>query len=122
MIRIYRTYPNSNTNIKSPNNIQNIPEKRVEQIKEKKEEPREQRGANFEGKQKKKGSFFERVIPREIFDAKTGKLFGVLSFEDLLLIALIFILSGSEEEEDRLLLYVFLYVLLSDYIDLSDIF
>lgn len=64
----------------------------------------------------------EKFLPQEIYNPKTKKIFGILSAEDLLIIALIFLFSESEEEESRLLVLALIYILISDKFDLSDIF
>lgn len=64
----------------------------------------------------------ERFLPLGIYNPETKKLFGILSAEDLLLVALIFLISDSEDEESKILILALLYLLISDRIDLSDIF
>lgn len=64
----------------------------------------------------------ERFLPSGIYNPETKKLFGILSAEDLLLVALIFLISDSEDEESKILILALLYLLISDRIDLSDIF
>ena len=68
------------------------------------------------------GGILEKFLPQEIYNPKTKKIFGILSAEDLLIIALIFLFSESEEEESRLLVLALIYILISDKFDLSDIF
>ena len=50
---------------------------------------------------------------------RSKKFFGVLASEDLLLIALIFLLLEKDGEDNKLMVNALLYVLVSDYIDLS---
>ena len=64
----------------------------------------------------------ESFLPEALYNAESKKLFGILSAEDLLLIALIFIFADSGDEDGNLICLALLYVLLSDYIDLSDYF
>ncbi len=57
-------------------------------------------------------------IPSAVYNAETKKIFGMFSAEDLLLAALIFLLLDSQEKEDSLLVYLLLYILISDYVTL----
>lgn len=59
-----------------------------------------------------------RFLPPAFYNPETKKVFGFLSSEDLLLVALIFLLMESKEKEDSVLVYLLIYILLSDYIDL----
>lgn len=58
------------------------------------------------------------LLPPAFYNAETKKVLGMFSAEDLLLVALIFLLLDSKETEDSILVYLLLYVLISDYIDL----
>ncbi|MBQ2613804.1 MAG: hypothetical protein IJB80_00525 [Clostridia bacterium] len=62
--------------------------------------------------------FLAGWIPSSLYNPETKKVLGVLSAEDLLLAGLIFLLLENEEEQDSMLVYALLYILLSDYIDL----
>ena len=64
----------------------------------------------------------ENFLPKSIYNFETKKIFGILSSEDLLLIALIFLFADSGDEDSNLICLALIYVLLSDYIDLSDYF
>lgn len=64
----------------------------------------------------------EGFLPKTVYNSENKKIFGILSSEDLLLIALIFIFADSSDEDTNLICLALLYVLLSDYIDLSDYF
>lgn len=64
----------------------------------------------------------ERFLPGAIYNHENKKLFGILSAEDLLLIALIFLFADSGDDDSGLICLALLYVLLSDYIDLTDYF
>lgn len=57
-------------------------------------------------------------IPSSIYNPETKKVLGVLSAEDLLLIALILILLDNRCDDDKMLIYALAYVLISEYIDL----
>ncbi len=59
------------------------------------------------------------ILPAAVYNQETKKILGIFSAEDLLLVALIFLLLDSKESEDSAIVYLLLYVLLSDYIDLS---
>lgn len=61
------------------------------------------------------------LLPPTVYNSKTKKLFGILSAEDLLIAALIFLFLDSEEEGDPLLIIVLIYLLFSDRFDLSGI-
>ena len=58
------------------------------------------------------------IIPPSLYNPETKKVFGFLSTEDLLLAALILLFLDNEENDDPMLVYALLYILLSDYIDL----
>ena len=64
----------------------------------------------------------ESFLPNTVYNCENKKFFGLFSPEDLLLVALIFIFADSKEEDGNLVCLALLYVLLSDYIDLSDYF
>ena len=64
----------------------------------------------------------ENFLPGAVYNKDSKKIFGLISAEDLLLIALIFLFADSAEEDGNLICLALLYVLLSDYIDLSDYF
>ena len=59
-------------------------------------------------------------IPRSIYNPDTGKILGILSADDLLIIALIILLIDNEDEceDNKLLIYALVYILISDYIDI----
>lgn len=59
------------------------------------------------------------LIPTSVYNPKTKKLFGVLSAEDLLIIALIFLFLENDEEDNSMTVLALIYILLSDYVDLS---
>ncbi len=58
-------------------------------------------------------------LPPSVYNPETKKIFGFLETEDLLLAALILMLLENEEQENSLLVYALLYVLLGDKLDLS---
>lgn len=57
-------------------------------------------------------------VPTSVYNPETKKVLGMFSAEDLLLAGLIFLLLENEENNDPMLVYALLYILLSDYIDL----
>ena len=59
-------------------------------------------------------------FPPTFYNHKTKKIFGIMSAEDLLLIALILLFSENEENNDPLTVIALIYILLSDYIELPD--
>lgn len=61
-----------------------------------------------------------KFIPQSLYNPETGKVLGFLSTEDLFVAALIllFIDNGDECEENSMLIYALLYILLSEHIDL----
>lgn len=69
-------------------------------------------------KQEKRENPILDLLPPMLFNKDTKKVFGMFSAEDLLLVALILLLLDSNEKEDSFLIYLLVYVLLSDYIDL----
>lgn len=59
-------------------------------------------------------------IPQSIYNPENGKILGMFSADDLLIAALILFLIDSDDgyEDNSMLIYALLYVLLSDHIDL----
>ncbi len=68
--------------------------------------------------QRKKGSPILSLLPKAVYHPETKKILGLFSAEDLLLIAMIFLLLDSEDTENSVLVYALLYILISEYIDL----
>jgi len=60
------------------------------------------------------------LIPRHIYNPDTKKILGIMSSEDLLLIALIFLFLESSDDDNPLMVLALVYVLLGDYIDFGD--
>jgi hypothetical protein len=60
------------------------------------------------------------LIPHHIYNPDTKKILGVLSSEDLLLIALIFLFLESSEDDNPLMVLALVYILLGEYIDFGD--
>lgn len=58
------------------------------------------------------------LLPPSVYNPETKKVLGFLAAEDLLLAALIFLLLDSPREDDSMMVYVLLYLLVSDYVDL----
>ena len=78
-------------------------------------------GQSHGHKQNKRESknLVEKLLPDSVYNPKTKKIFGFIGAEDLLIIALIFLLSESDEDDSSILILVLIYLLISDYIDLS---
>ena len=72
--------------------------------------------ANNKGKL---SGFLKNLLPDGFYNKSTKKFFGIISAEDLLLLALVFLCMEKEDEENSALVLALLFVLLSDYIDLS---
>ncbi len=68
------------------------------------------------------GGILNNLLPEALYSTKSKKIFGIFSAEDLLLIALILIFSDSGSEDGNLMCLILIYVLLSDYVDLSEFF
>ena len=62
----------------------------------------------------KKGGFLQGLLPSSIYDFQSKKLFGILSAEDLLLIALIFLFLEKDDGDNILMILALGYILLSD--------
>ncbi len=60
-----------------------------------------------------------KILPSSLYNIETKKIFGFLSAEDLLLVALIFLFLDSDEEGSGLMVLALAFVLLSDFVDLS---
>ena len=58
------------------------------------------------------------LVPTSVYNPDTKKVLGMFSAEDLLLAGLILLLLENDENNDSMLVYALLYILLSDYIDL----
>ena len=58
-------------------------------------------------------------IPPSVYNPETKKVFGFLKAEDILIGALILMLLENENNDEPMLIYVLLFVLFADYIDLS---
>ena len=70
---------------------------------------------------KKEKNILEKFLPENIYNPKTKKLFGILTSEELLLVALIFIVLSSDKEDSNLMCLALLYLLFADKFDLGDI-
>ena len=83
-----------------------------------KERPRDRHLCGDNGRDS--GFSLLKFIPQSIYDPETGKVLSFLSAEDLLLAALILVLLDNkcEDEDNSMLIYALLYILLSDHIDL----
>lgn len=68
----------------------------------------------------KASKILHHFLPTSIYNPKTQKILGILSSEDLLLIALIFLFMENDESDNQLIVLALIYVLLSDFIDLSN--
>ena len=66
-------------------------------------------------------SILNSIIPSSVYNPETKKVFGILTAEDLLIVALIFLFSENSEDCDPLLIPALIYILLSDYIDLPEL-
>ncbi|MEG1441451.1 MAG: hypothetical protein RSB38_07790 [Oscillospiraceae bacterium] len=71
-------------------------------------------------KQKEKNNPLLGLIPTTVYNPETKKVLGFLSTEDLLLIALIFLFMENDENDDPMIIYALIYILISDYIDLGE--
>lgn len=61
-----------------------------------------------------------KFIPQSVYNPETGKVLGFLSAEDLLIAALILVLIDNRDADDdnSLLIYALVYILISDRINL----
>ena len=82
---------------------------------------REEHQKQTHGPHKKPGGFLQGILPSGLYDHGSKKLFGFLAAEDLLLVALIFLLLEKDGEDNTLMIIALIYVLLSDYIDLPEL-
>ncbi len=60
-------------------------------------------------------------LPKEIYNPKTHKFFGLFSAEDILIIGLILLVLDSGCDDDMILVLALLYILLSDIFDFGNI-
>ena len=67
-----------------------------------------------------KSNILEKFLPESLYNPESKKLFGLITAEDLLLIALIFILLDSDREDSGLLCLAILYLLISDHLNFSE--
>ncbi len=84
-------------------------------------------GHNYSNRQRSRkapksglGGILNRILPASVYNPETKKIFGFLSAEDLLLVALIFLFMDNDDEDNTLMVLALIFVLVSDYIDLSD--
>lgn len=61
-----------------------------------------------------------KFIPQSVYNPETGKVFGFLSADDLLIAALILLLidNNCDDEDNSMLIWALLYILISEHIDL----
>lgn len=74
-----------------------------------------------EANKKNAKNLLMKFIPESLYNPKTGKVLGIISAEDLMLAALILlILDNSDDcgEDNSMLVYALLYILISDHVDL----
>lgn len=119
---MYRRYaPNPNPRQKPiPQRPQPVPPSRKN---EKPHHALEQGGnLNQDAMKKKQGTKPKNpifgLVPTSVYNPETKKVLGMFTAEDLLLAGLIFLLLENEENDDPMLVYALLYILISDYIDL----
>lgn len=105
---MYRRYPTGNS-------IEQSIEKR-NQEKRAEEKKTEQKCA--EKKHQKKMTITD-FIPKTIYNPENKKILGLFMADDLLIIAIILLLIDSEDEENNMLIYALIYILFSDYFDIS---
>lgn len=74
------------------------------------------------GKGPRKRNPLLNFIPASLYNPETKKVLGFLSTEDLLLVALILLFLENEENDDPMVVYALIYVLVSDYIDIGGLF
>ncbi len=75
---------------------------------------------NSRKKSKGLSGIFQSLLPPTVYNPETKKILGFLSSEDLLLVALIFLFLDNDDEDNTLMVLALIFVLISDYIDLSD--
>ena len=80
----------------------------------------DRRDNRFEKKNPSPVSPLLKFIPQSIYNPDTGKVLGFLSAEDLLIVALILLLidNRDSDEDNSLLIYALVYILISDRINL----
>lgn len=80
----------------------------------------DRRDNRFDKKNSSPVSPLLKFIPQSIYNPDTGKVLGFLSAEDLLIVALILLLidNRDSDEDDSLLIYALVYILISDRINL----
>lgn len=67
---------------------------------------------------KKSSDFLKNLLPSSVYDPKRKKLFGIFAAEDILLVALIFLLLEKDDEDNLLMILALAYVLISEYIEI----
>jgi len=68
-------------------------------------------------KTKKSGNPLLSFIPETIYNPETKKIFGVLSADDLLILALIILFLDSDEDGDTLMVLALAFILISEWFD-----
>ena len=85
---------------------------------------RSNNGQRAEGGGKKSfdiGKMIEGLVPSALYNPQTKKFLGLIGAEDLLLLALIFLIMENDKEKDPALILALVYILASEYIDLPDL-
>ncbi len=119
MYRRYQATPSgpiSNNKPKGPPPVKPHKECRPKEAETKDEKIKEKESESLS----KTGSFLTKLIPQSLYNPQTGKVFGVLNTDDLFLVALIILLidSGDEDEDNSMLIYALIYILISEHLDL----
>ena len=106
--------PSGNRKSNQSKNAHNNP------IKEKADAKKETNAAEQNLPQKKSDHPLMKFIPKSLYNPETGKVLGIMSADDLLIIALILIMldGGDDCEDNSMLIYALIYILLSEYIEL----
>ena len=106
--------PSGNRKPNQSKNVHNNPVKEKADVKE------ERNVSEQKYTQKKADHPLMKFIPKSLYNPETGKVLGVMSADDLLIVALILIMldSGDDCEDNSMLIYALIYILLSEYIEL----
>ena len=71
------------------------------------------------GRKSGMSGLLQKLLPDAVYNKQTKKFFGIIGAEDLLLLALVFLFMEKDDEENSILVLALLFILVSDYIDLS---
>ncbi len=115
---MYKRYPSASPKPQNTPRPTNTHPKKAQTPTPQKEKNAEINNTSENKKFKTTVNSFTKYIPQTLYNSQTGKVLGILSTDDLFLIALIFLLLDGDDEDNSMLIIALIYILLSEHIDL----